>query len=97
MSVETYGSVSDLARRCASFFQDLCSSLEKPTILDPEISLQTVHDELGRFRVWAGNIGALQNAKSRHSLDYRLRDAPQIQKQVVRILVRLRDSLRRGK
>lgn len=48
-------------------------------------------DELGRLRVWAANIGAHQNGQS--SLDYRLRDASHIKKQIVRLLERLRRSL----
>ncbi|KAJ5735654.1 uncharacterized protein N7483_000779 [Penicillium malachiteum] len=44
-------------------------------------------DELGRLRVWAANIGAPQTGKS--SLDYRLRDASHIKKQMIRLLQRL--------
>ncbi|CAI7607967.1 unnamed protein product [Penicillium glandicola] len=44
-------------------------------------------DELGRFRVWAANIGAHQTGQS--SLDHRLRDASHIREQTLRVLQRL--------
>ena len=39
-----------------------------------EVDSDALEDEIGRFRVWAGNLGALQKGHS--SLDYRLRDSP---------------------
>ncbi|KAI9857183.1 MAG: hypothetical protein M1813_008545 [Trichoglossum hirsutum] len=50
-------------------------------------------DELDRFRIWAGNIGALQHVKVRSSLDYRLRDAPKLGDQISRLLVDLNTAL----
>jgi hypothetical protein len=44
----------------------------------------SLRDEETRFRVWSGNIGA--HKKGRSSLDYRLRDASHIQKQVINLL-----------
>lgn len=42
------------------------------------------NDELGRLRIWAANIGAHQTGQS--SLDYRLRDASHISKQILSLL-----------
>ncbi|ESU18230.1 hypothetical protein FGSG_11383 [Fusarium graminearum PH-1] len=42
---------------------------------DPDLRV-TLEDERGRLRVWASNLGALQQETSKKSLDYRLRDAP---------------------
>ncbi|EKJ76919.1 hypothetical protein NXS19_011110 [Fusarium pseudograminearum] len=42
---------------------------------DPDLRV-TLEDERGRLRVWASNLGALQQDTSKKSLDYRLRDAP---------------------
>jgi hypothetical protein len=53
-------------------------------------------DELDRFRIWAGNIGALQHVKVRSSLDYRLRDAPKLGDQISRLLVDLNTALADG-
>ena len=45
---------------------------------------EALEDEFGRFRVWAGNLGALQKGHS--SLDYRLRDAPVSNTNVLKLL-----------
>ncbi|KAK0724606.1 hypothetical protein B0H67DRAFT_109181 [Lasiosphaeris hirsuta] len=55
------------------------------------ISLPRVNDELARFKVWAGNIGAHRSGRS--SLDYRLRDASHLRDQVVRLLEDISESL----
>lgn len=55
-----------------------------------------VQSEEVRFKVWCGNIGAHQTG-TRSSLEYRLRDASHIRKQVVRILASLNESLVDGK
>ncbi|OTA92546.1 hypothetical protein M434DRAFT_74398 [Hypoxylon sp. CO27-5] len=62
----------------------------------PDLSNQSIVsrivDESARFKVWSGNIGAHRSRKS--SLDYRLRDASHLQKQVKSLLVDLNDSLK---
>ncbi|OTA65390.1 hypothetical protein K449DRAFT_431992 [Hypoxylon sp. EC38] len=62
----------------------------------PDLSNQStvsrIADEFARFKVWSGNIGAHRSRKS--SLDYRLRDASHLQKQVKSLLVDLNDSLK---
>ena len=56
-------------------FQNLASALD---VADSKwagaIDREALEDESGRFRVWSGNLGALQKGHS--SLDYRLRDSP---------------------
>lgn len=56
------------------------------------LPVSTIGDELGRFKIWASNMGALQ--KDSKSLDYRLREASQIRDLVVKILKDLEFSLR---
>lgn len=51
-------------------------------------------DEIGRFRVWCGNIGALQKGHS--SLDYRLRDSPLLSSNVMKLLNELEDNITAG-
>jgi hypothetical protein len=64
-----------------------------PTLGDlKEIS----EDNNGRFRVWIGNLGALQPPKSTKSLDYRLRNATYIRAGVVTGLERLENLATRG-
>jgi hypothetical protein len=41
-------------------------------------------DELGRFKLWCGNVGA--HRKGRGSLDYKLREASHIRNQIVELL-----------
>jgi len=53
-------------------------------------------DNGGRFRVWIGNLGALQLPKSTKSLDYRLRSAAYIRTGVLTGLERLENLARRG-
>lgn len=60
------------------------------------LSGSEVRDSLGRFRIWAGNIGALQKFASKSSLDYRIREAPKIGAQIISILDDLAESLEDG-
>lgn len=50
-----------------------------------------LEDEIGRFRVWAGNLGALQKGHS--SLDYRLRDSPILSNNGLKLLHELELNL----
>jgi hypothetical protein len=52
---------------------------------------ETLDDEVGRFRVWAGNLGALQKGHS--SLDYRLRGSPVLFSSALRLLNELDHNL----
>ena len=45
-----------------------------------------LEDELGRFKVWVGNIAAHRPAHSRRSLEYRLRDSSRLREMVVSLL-----------
>lgn len=55
-----------------------------------------LEDSRGRFNVWADNIGALQAARSKRSLDSRLKDAPVMRSAFIAGLNRLDQSLHRG-
>lgn len=79
---------------CIRSFERLIAILsDRDSLWDGETSLSVAQDELGRFRVWAGNIGGLQQGSKSSSLDYRLREAPQVKGQVMRLLDDLNDSL----
>jgi hypothetical protein len=73
-------------------FQNLSNALatRESNTLDPE----ALQDEFGRFRVWSGNLGALQKGHS--SLDYRLRDAPLLLNEVSKLLSELKMNLGAG-
>ncbi|KAF5585568.1 zinc finger transcription factor ace1 [Fusarium pseudocircinatum] len=93
--------IADHVSACLQQFNSLCSS---PTIwtdsvldegTDSDISLLKLQNELSRFKVWSGNIGA--HKKGTSSLDHRLRDASNIRDQVAELLEDLRESLKDAK
>ncbi|KAF4423164.1 Zinc finger transcription factor ace1 [Fusarium acutatum] len=93
--------IADHVSACLQEFNSLCNS---PTIwtdsvedegTQSDISLLKLQNELSRFKVWSGNIGA--HKKGRSSLDHRLRDASNIRNQVVELLEDLRESLQDAK
>jgi hypothetical protein len=57
------------------------------------ISKEDVQDGLGRFRIWAENIGALQPKNKRTSLEYRLREASETRLQVQGCLEDMKEVL----
>ena len=56
------------------------------------IDHEALEDEIGRFRVWSGNLGALQKGHS--SLDYRLRDSPLLSSNALKFLEELQDNIK---
>lgn len=56
------------------------------------IDREALEDEIGRFRVWSGNLGALQKGHS--SLDYRLRDSPLLSGNALKFLNELEQNLK---
>jgi hypothetical protein len=80
----------DAARRlrelCAQFKAKEC---EQRTTL----TYATIDDQVSRFQIWRGNLGALQRLPSTTSLDYRLRDTPRIASQILKLLQDLRDAV----
>ena len=82
--------------KCVQSFGMLCDALEKSNSdFDDRITLGGVLDQFGRFRVWAGNIGAHQHG--RVSLDYRLRDASRLKGQIIKFLEDLDETLHDGR
>ncbi|KAL1635638.1 hypothetical protein SLS56_001691 [Neofusicoccum ribis] len=86
-------SIAASVKRCLRSFDDLRQELHRATNkFSSEISISDVDDETGRFRVWAGNIGAHQMGL--RLLDYRLRDASHIKSRVQSLLQDLYHILR---
>lgn len=54
---------------------------------------ESIRDELGRFRIWAGNVSA--HGSGRRSLEYRLRDSSSLQSTVTMLLNELLQVLER--
>ena len=82
---------------CMNSCDQLRTLLEAPKCAPSEKRLlPNVVDQIGRFRVWAGDTGANQGGRLRISLDYRLREASHIHAQVTGLLQELDDSLKEG-
>ena len=78
-------------------FNTFHASLESSRELDSALSLQLeLTDYIGRFKIWAANVGAHQFAR-RSSLDYRLRDATPIKERVIQLLHNLSELSLTGK
>ena len=80
--------ISNPVTNCLKLFQRLLS-VDSPTSTNTsnQSILSSLREEEARFKVWVGNIGAHKTGRS--SLEYRLRDASHIQKQVVELIADL--------
>ncbi len=95
MASEAPSTISFVSFCCLQSFNDVLLSLRASgDEFSGQLSAQDILDELGRFKIWAGNIGALQSGRS--SLDFRLRDAPHVSTTIIQILDDLQESLQEG-
>ena len=82
-------------RDCIEAFSLLHGKLvESGSPFNVQMPLGGLEDEIGRFRIWAGNMGALQRGHS--SLDYRLRDADLLHENILKLLKELKGTLSEG-
>jgi hypothetical protein len=89
--------IASRAKKCVDLFNSLGDIFRQPDHQSLYgASESEIIDGLGRFKIWAGNLGALQSFASKSSLDYRLREAPRIEAQIIDILNDLADSLGDG-
>ncbi|KAF2651383.1 hypothetical protein K491DRAFT_97807 [Lophiostoma macrostomum CBS 122681] len=73
-------------------FQNLISCYSSaPDNLCELLDSEALDDEFGRFRVWVGNLGALQKGHS--SLDYRLRESPLLSSNTLKLLKELEENI----
>ena len=77
------GPIASLVAVSLHSFQEF-SHLVRTADQDLLISPAALADQIGRFRVWVSNIGAHRRGKS--SLDFRLRDASHMRKNVTDLL-----------
>jgi len=88
--------ISSRAKKVVNLFECLQAAFQEPQYqLDRHAGIGTV-DGLGRFKIWARNLGAFQSADFKSSLDYRLRETPKLVTQIVNILDELAESLNDG-
>ncbi|EED18570.1 conserved hypothetical protein [Talaromyces stipitatus ATCC 10500] len=78
--------ISKVLNQCLKDFTALTTS-DDLTRYETEVPHRRWLDELGRLRVWSGNIGAHQVGQS--SLDYRLRDASHLKSEAIKLLSRM--------
>jgi hypothetical protein len=84
-------SISDSVRKCLADFR-LVGQAEPPiNVISDQKAVFEIGEAEARFRVWSGNIGA--HSTGRRSLQYRLRDASHLQKQVKSLLDELSELL----
>ena len=84
-------SIAPFVATCLRAFAKVTAANSTSNDESRDIISAQLEDQLGKFRVWAGNIGAHQRGNS--SLDFRLRDDSEIKGQVVRILENLLTTL----
>ena len=83
--------------KCDKSFQDLISTLAAPARdFGDQISTAGVTKVYGRYKVWAGNVGASHGPEKRISLDHRLRDASFYRDQVISLLKDLAETNWKG-
>ena len=79
---------------CVKCFDHIISLLEDPGRENKaDIKHLAVKDEFSRFKLWTGNIGALQDACRKTSLELRLRKAPRVVDHIKKLLRDLATTL----
>lgn len=97
-SVPTTTTGTHIASHVSECFQSLddlkCLMRDAENEYLDQVQPCEITEELGRFRIWAGSMGA--HRRGRSSLDYRLRDASHIRDKVQALLEDLIDSIQRS-
>jgi hypothetical protein len=89
--------IDSIGRHCLTIFRQIYRLLSESTcVYREDITPDDVEDELGRFKIWGGNIGAFQPISMATSLEHRLRDASRTREQVLKLLQDLEESLELG-
>ena len=95
LAMDDQGDIGVLSNHCVRRFDELVKSLAVcPEELYRHMSPRTVENDFARFKIWCGNLGALQRGRS--SLDVRLRDSAVMRETVLRFLSQLQDSLKQS-
>ena len=96
MSTQT-SYIAHKSKLCVAGFETLSQLLADAKVEEQFGIKQTdCNDELSRFKLWAGNIGALQESRLASSLEHRLRDARGVAKQVTDLLEEMIGDLEDG-
>ncbi|TKA60163.1 hypothetical protein B0A55_11454 [Friedmanniomyces simplex] len=79
--------IASRTRECLKTFD----ALSRVPVIARDVA-DAVKDNLARFRIWAGNIGAYHSPHDKRSADYRLRDGPEVRAQLIELLDELIDN-----
>jgi hypothetical protein len=91
-SLDEVSSIATHVQKCLEGFHNACDGFTKADAsIRSKVPPGTIHDALGRFRLWVGNIGA--HRRGRASLDYKLREASHIRDRVIELLQNLETVL----
>ena len=71
--------IKDATIRCLKGFESILDAARSEDSSNAE-------DNLTRFRIWSGNIGAHHGLPSRGSADFRLREAPEVKSRILELL-----------
>lgn len=90
--VVTMPSIKSATQRCMKLFASICArSHTAPAKYSEQMTPSMLEDEYDRFKMWSGNLGALQ--KGHASLDWRLCDAEVMSTSILDILTILEKDL----
>lgn len=81
------------ARSCLELLENLVELSGKSDIVRQADAV----DVLGRFKLWAGNMGALHSFIVKTSLDFRLRENPKVSGRITELLEELNECVGDGK
>ena len=95
MELTSHSDIRIQSGRCLHSFKRICKGLQSTERLKDQdhcldLPEESLTDAMGRFNIWAGNIGALQSGRA--SLDYRLGHSD-VRTEVLRLLKQLLGSL----
>ncbi|ERF76351.1 hypothetical protein EPUS_09435 [Endocarpon pusillum Z07020] len=79
-------SASEQCRTCITTLKTIVSTLSNPDRQKGRVHHEQINDELERFSLWMGNIGALHLPESSMSLESRLREANDVLTHILELL-----------
>ena len=85
-------STSSLYTKCEGLFDILAKAVSQQ-LLRASLTNAKVQDEFDRFKIWGGNLGARHSASAKISLDWRLRNATELRKEIIQLLEEIASAL----
>jgi len=85
------GRIAEAAARCFASFQATATRLHEHREDGSSADTQLT-DCLSRYRIWASNLGAWHPRSDERSVDYRLRDVPEVEDRIAELLQELTET-----